>query len=129
MGNLPQYKVIQPTREPNQGLPVYAKNEDGWDDPAHMIQLHALYPCEVMGLDSDPESLQVARNTIYYYGVSQNGFTGTMNELGLSAFVMGARAGFDPDILLTKLGELACIAQGFFYTVACKRRISGNSNL
>lgn len=104
--HLPQYKVIQPTREPNQGLPVYAKNEDGWDAPAHMIQLHALYPCEVMDLDSDPESLQVARNTIYYYGVSQNGFTGTMNELGLSAFVMGARAGFDPDILLAKLGEL-----------------------
>ena len=104
--HLPQYKVIQPTREPNQGLPVYAKNEDGWDAPAHMIQLHALYPCEVMDLDSDPESLQVARNTIYYYGVSQNGFTGTMNELGLSAFVMGARAGFDPDILLAKLGEV-----------------------
>ena len=104
--HLPQYKVIQPTREPNQGLPVYAKNEDGWDAPAHMIQLHALYPCEVMDLDSDPESLQVARNTIYYYGVSQNGFTGTMNELGLSAFVMGARAGFDPDILLARLGEL-----------------------
>lgn len=104
--HLPQYKVIQPTREPNQGLPVYAKNEDGWDAPAHMIQLHALYPCEVMDLDSDPESLQVARNTIYYYGVSQNGFTGTMNELGLSAFVMGARAGFDPDILLAKLSEL-----------------------
>lgn len=104
--HLPGYKVIMPTKKPNEGLPVYAKNEDGWDAPSHLIQLHALYPCEVMNLNSDPDSLQIARNTIYYYGVSQNGLTGTMNELGLSAFVMGARAGFDPDILIDKMKYL-----------------------
>lgn len=29
--HLPAYKVIMPTRRANQGLPVYAKNEAGWD--------------------------------------------------------------------------------------------------
>lgn len=112
--HLPGYKVIQPTKTPNQGLPVFAKNEDGWDLPAHLIQMHALYPCEVMDLDSDPDTLQIARNTIYYYGVSQNGLTGTMNELGLSAFVMGARAGFSPDILVEKMKQLIAGARPNF---------------
>lgn len=35
-----------PIRQPNQGLPVYAKNEAGWDAPNHMIQLHVAYACE-----------------------------------------------------------------------------------
>lgn len=103
LAHLPRYKVIQPTKTPNEGLPVYAKNEAGWDLPSHMIQMHPVYPCEVLNLRSHPDSVQIARNTIYYYGVSQDGFTGTMNELGLSAFVMGARVGFDPDILVQKM--------------------------
>ena len=104
--HLPQYKVIMPTKQPNQGLPVYAKNEAGWDMPAHVIQLHPVYPCEVLNLHSDSTALQLARNTLYYYGVSQRGFTETMNELGLSAFVMGARIGFSPEILLDKMKVL-----------------------
>ncbi len=95
-----------PTKSPNQGLPVYAKNEAGWDMPAHAIQLHGVYPCEVLNLRSDPESLKIARNTLYYYEVSQKGFTETMNELGLSAFVMGARMGFDAGILVENMKEL-----------------------
>lgn len=106
LSHLPEYKVIMPTKEPNEGLPVYAKNEAGLDLPSHMIQLHPIYPCELLNLHSDPESLQIARNTIYYYGVSQNGFTGTMNELGLSAYVMAARVGFDPEIIIQKMKML-----------------------
>lgn len=101
--HLPEYKTVMPTKEPNQGLPVFAKNESGWDMPSHMIQLHPIYPCELLNLNSNPESLQIARNTIYYYGVSQNGLTETMNELGLSAFVMAARVGFDPEIIIQKM--------------------------
>lgn len=86
--HLPAYKVIMPTRQPNQGLPVYAKNEAGWDAPNHMIQLHAAYPCEVLNLASSPEALQIARNTVHYYFVAQEGYK-LMNELGLSAYVMG----------------------------------------
>lgn len=71
--HLPAYKVIMPTRQPNQGLPVYAKNEAGWDAPNHMIQLHAAYPCEVLNLASSPEALQIARNTVHYYFVAQEG--------------------------------------------------------
>lgn len=74
--------------------------------PAHAIQLHGVYPCEVLNLRSDPESLKIARNTLYYYEVSQKGFTETMNELGLSAFVMGARMGFDTGILVENMKEL-----------------------
>ena len=110
LAHLPGYKVIMPTRQPNQGLPIYAKNEAGWDWPSHVIQLHAAYPCEVLNLASDPEALQTARNTLYYYGVSQQGLTHTMNELGLSAFVMGARIGFDPNILVEKLKYLIATA-------------------
>ena len=95
-----------PEKQPNRGLPVYAKNEAGWDWPAHAIQLHALYPCEVLNLRSDSAALQIARNTLEYYQVDQRGFTETMNELGLSAFVMGARIGFDPQVLLDKMKEI-----------------------
>ena len=104
--HLPEYKVIMPTQEPNQGLPVYAKNEDGWDWPSHVIQLHPVYPCEVMNLHSDSTALQIARNTLYYYAVSQKGFTETMNELGLSAFIMGARIGFSPELLIEHMKTL-----------------------
>lgn len=112
--HLPEYAVTMPKSQPNAGQPVYAKNEAGWDLPAHLIQLHCLYPCELMNLGSNPEALQLARNTIQYYGVDQQGFTETMNELGLSAFVMGARAGFSPYILLDKIKVLASRAEPNF---------------
>lgn len=105
--HLPEYKVIMPTATPNEGKPVYAKNEAGWDMPAHVIQLQPVYPCEEINLHSDSLQQQLARNTLYYYAVSQRGFTHTMNELGLSAFVMGARIGFPSEILLEKMRELS----------------------
>jgi len=117
LSHLPKYKVIQPTKTPNNGLPVFAKNEAGWDLPNHMIQMHPVYPCEVLNLLSNPEMLQIARNTVDYYQVSQNGFTGTMNELGLSAFVMAARIGFDPDIIVQKMKELISSAKPNFLIV------------
>lgn len=109
--HLPTYKIVQPTKTPNEGLPVYAKNEDGWDLPNHVIQMHPVYPCEVLNLRSDSSALQIARNTLYYYEVSQKGFTESMNALGLSAYVMWARLGMDPNILIDnmkKLIENAC---------------------
>lgn len=114
LSHLPAYKVIMPTKTPNQGLPVYAKNEEGWDLPSHAIQMHCVYPCEVLNLHSDSTALQIARNTLYYYQVSQKGFTETMNELGLSAFVMGARVGMDPDILIDNMKALIKTARPNF---------------
>lgn len=104
--HLPDYKVVQPTKEPNEGLPVYAKNEDGWDLPNHVIQLHPVYPCEVLNLRSDSSALQIARNTLHYYEVSQKGFTESMNALGLSAYVMWARLGMNPNILIDCMKKL-----------------------
>lgn len=115
--HLPSYKVIMPTKTPNQGLPVYAKNEAGWDLPNHAIQLHPVYPCEVLNLHSDSTALQLARNTLYYYEVSQKGFTHCMNELGLSAFIMGARIGFDPNILIENMKVLIKSAKPNFLIV------------
>lgn len=115
--HLPSYKVIMPTRTPNQGLPVYAKNEEGWDLPSHAIQLHPVYPCEVLNLHSDSIALQLARNTLFYYEVSQKGFTHCMNELGLSAFIMGARIGFDPDVLIENMKVLIKSAKPNFLIV------------
>ena len=117
LSHLPKYKVIMPTKMPNQGLPVYAKNEDGWDLPSHAIQMHSVYPCEVLNLRSDSKALQIARNTLYYYEVSQKGFTDTMNELGLSAFVMGARAGLNPDILAENMKSLIKTAGSNFLII------------
>lgn len=106
LAHLPGYKVVMPTQTPNQGLPVYAKNEDGWDSPNHAIQMHPVYPAEVLNIDSHPDSVQIARNTLYYYQVDQNGFTGRMNELGLGTFIMAARLGMDPELLIEKMKEL-----------------------
>lgn len=106
LNHLPTYKVIQPTKEPNEGLPVFAKNEDGWDLPNHVIQMHPVYPCEVLNLRSDSSALQIARNTLYYYEVSQKGFTESMNALGLSAYVMWARLGMDPNLLINSMKKL-----------------------
>lgn len=121
--HLPEYKVTMPTKEPNQGLPIYAKNEDGWDWPNHVIQLHPVFPCEVLNLHSDSTALQLARNTLYYYEVDQKGFTHCMNELGLSAFIMGARMGFDPkllidnmEVLIKRAGQNFLIADGHHCT-------------
>lgn len=107
LDHLPEYRVVMPTKEPNEGKPVFAKNEDGWDWPAHVIQMHCAFPCETLNLNSDSELLEIGRNTLRYYGVSQRGFTETMNELGLSAFVMGARVGLEPEILLDAMRVLA----------------------
>lgn len=104
--HLPAYKVIMPAKEPNEGKPVFAKNEAGWDWPNHVIQMHPVYPCELLNLRSDSTARQIARNTIYYYGVSQRGMTETMNELGLSAFVMGARVGLSPEVLVENMKTL-----------------------
>lgn len=103
VSHLPSYPVVMPTRTPNEGLPVFAKNAKGWDLPNHAIQMHPVYPCELLNLNSSTQLLNTARNTIYYYGVSQRGFTECMNELGLSAFVMGARIGLSPEVLIENL--------------------------
>jgi len=115
--HLPKYKVVMPTKSPNKGLPVFAKNEAGWDHPNHMIQMHPVYPCEVLDLLSDPDTLQIARNTVDYYEVSQNGFTGSMNSLGLSGFIMAARVGFNPDIIIQNLRTLVAKAKPNFLII------------
>ena len=60
--HLTAYKVIMPTRQPNQGLPVYAKNEAGWDAPNHMIQLHAAYPVSYTHLQSNQTGVEMGIN-------------------------------------------------------------------
>ena len=104
--HMPAYAVTMPQKQPNAGKPIFAKNEAGWDWPAHVIQLHGIYPCEVINLNSDARTLELARNTLQYYGVDQRGLTHTMNELGLSAYVMGARIGFPAQVLIDKAKEL-----------------------
>lgn len=114
LDHLPKYKVIQPTKTPNKGLPVFAKNEAGWDLPNHMIQMHPVYPCEVLDLLSNPDTLQIAKNTVEYYEVDQNGFQGSMNALGLSGYIMAARVGFSPEIIIKNLRTLSAGAQKNF---------------
>ena len=107
VSHMPAYAVTMPQKQPNAGKPIFAKNEAGWDWPAHVIQLHGVYPCELLTLSSSIEKRELACNTLQYYGVDQRGFTETMNELGLSAFVMGARVGFPAEVLVEKLRLLS----------------------
>lgn len=108
--HLPAYRVIQPTRKPNQGKPVFAKDENGWDMPSHVIQLHNVYPCETLHPRSPKEMRDIALNTLHYYGIDQGGFLRCMNEIGLGVFVMGARLGMAPETLLDNLRRLSARA-------------------
>lgn len=108
--HLPAYRVTQPTRKPNQGLPIFAKDEAGWDLPPHVIQLHNVCPCETLHPRSPKEMRDIALNTLHYYGIDQGGFLNCMNELGLGVFVMGARLGMKPETLLAHLRKLAARA-------------------
>lgn len=106
LGHLPTYQVMMPQHQPNQGKPVISKNESeaGWDFPNHAINLHCIYPTEVLNRYSPADNVEYGRNTVYYYEADQNGFTECAHELGMNAFGMAARmGGFDPDMLLSKL--------------------------
>jgi hypothetical protein len=74
------------------------------------LGIQHIYPAGAIGLDSDPEVLQVARNTI---DVRNGWFDGN----GMNSFYPAAvRVGYDPKVILAKLREMVatrCAPNGF----------------
>jgi len=82
------------------GKTVFRYTEKGtawWPD--NTLGIQHIYPANGIGLGSDPELLQVARNTI---DVMQRWFDGNGSS---TFFPAAARVGYDPTVLLGKLHE------------------------
>lgn len=84
----------------HNGVKVIAKDEAGWDLPNHMIQMHPVYPAEILTMNSNADTLQIAKNTVDYFCVEKGAFGDQMNALGLSSYIMAARIGYNPDVIL-----------------------------
>lgn len=87
----------------HNGLKVFAKDEAGLDKPNHMIQMHTVYPAEILTFNSNPDTLQIAKNTVDYFCVEKDAFGSQMNALGLSSHIMAARIGYNPEVILNSL--------------------------
>jgi len=88
-----------PTQRMN-GKTVFRYTEKGtawWPD--NTLGIQHIYPANGIGLGSDPELLQVAKNTI---DVMQRWFDGNGSS---TFFPAAARVGYDPAVLLGKLHE------------------------
>jgi alpha-L-fucosidase 2 len=92
-----------PTQE-RQGKTVFAYTEQGfrWGEACgNSIQLQHVFPAGCLGLDSAPELLVIARET-----VRQLGTWGDGNAFA-SLYTQAARVGYDPEIILKELtGQL-----------------------
>lgn len=73
------------------------KNDWGWVGP-----MGSIWPARVIGLNSDPELLQVARNTIE--SVGRNNWINHNNNI-VTIFPSAVRVGHDPKDVLEKLRE------------------------
>lgn len=112
------YQELSPPRGRNENrdvekpkVRVFRYTEKGtpwWRNNTLAIQ--HIYPAGAIGLDSDPEVLRVARNTI---DVRNGWFDGN----GMNSFYPAAvRVGYDADVILAKLRELIetrCLPNGF----------------
>lgn len=90
-----------PLQERN-GRTVFRYTEQGtdwWD--SNSLGIQHIYPAGQIGLDSDPELLQIARNTIdeMHRWKDYNGTT--------SFFPAAVRVGYSPDTILVKLHQYA----------------------
>ncbi len=88
------------TMQQKDGKTVFRYSEEGtawWPD--NTLGIQHIYPGGVIGLDSDPELLEVARNTI---GLMQRWLDGNGSN---SLFPAAVRVGYDPTVILQKLAE------------------------
>jgi len=88
-----------PLQERN-GKTVFRYTEKGldwWKD--NTLGIQHIFPCDTIGLDSDPKLLAICHNTINEMSrwADYNGFS--------SWYTTCARIGYDPKIILTKLRE------------------------
>ncbi len=74
---------------------------------SNTVHIQLIYPAGQIGLDSDPELLQIARNTLEAYPrwYDTNGAN--------SFFPMAARIGYDPQVILNKLQGYAMMPNGY----------------
>lgn len=80
------------------GVTVFRDGETGREwSPSNSCNIQAIYPAGAMDMDSDPELLQIARNTIQVMNrwVDGNGMS--------SIYPAAVRVGYDPAIILKEL--------------------------
>ncbi len=88
------------TTQQKNGKTVFRYSEEGtawWPD--NTLGIQHIYPGGAIGLDSDPELLEVARNTI---DLMQRWLDGNGSN---SFFPAAVRVGYDPNVILQKLAE------------------------
>ena len=97
LDHLSRYPVYE-----RDGVKVFRYSEDGqdWQDGSCVNGLQHIYPADTLDLDSDPELLEIARNTVtaHPWGWDDNNHTMTMMP-------GAARVGYDADTMLTNLRE------------------------
>jgi len=98
------------TTQQREGKEVFRYTEKGtawWRD--NTLGIQQIYPAGAIGLDSDPKLLKVAHNTIGVMGrwIDFNGSN--------SFFPAAVRVGYDPNVILQKLGDYSqnTYANGF----------------
>ncbi|MCY1719380.1 hypothetical protein OU798_03450 [Prolixibacteraceae bacterium Z1-6] len=106
MSNYPTSKVGKMTvfKEQENLDRISLENNGVGDNPAH---LQMIFPAEDIGLDSDPELLQIARNTIHHMNSDPNNTTWMHGNAFPNIFAQATRIGWDADDLYKNLR--ACI--------------------
>jgi alpha-L-fucosidase 2 len=88
-----------PTQERN-GHRVFRLTEHGMDwAGTNSLELQHVFPAGCIGLGSSPEILEIARETVRQLGVWDD-----FNSFP-TFYTQAARVGYDPEIILEKLGE------------------------
>lgn len=88
-----------PTQQ-RDGITVFRYTERGMDwYPDNSLGIQHIFPAGAIGLSSDPELLEISRNTVtaLHRWEDYNAFP--------TFFTAAARVGYDPDVILTKLKE------------------------
>ena len=99
LDHLSDYPVYE-----RDGVKVFRYTESGqdWQDGSCVVGLQHLYPADTMDLDTDPELLEIAKNTVtaHDWGWDDNNHTMTMMP-------GAARIGYDPETILRNMRERA----------------------
>ncbi len=94
---------LYPPPQPKKGVPTGKPRPDA--------TITNIYPSGAIGLGSDPKLLEIARDTIT--ATNPNQWT-SMNSTS-SVFPAAARVGYNPAVILAKLGEVKFQPNGILY--------------
>jgi alpha-L-fucosidase 2 len=79
----------------------YTEKGCGWS-AVNSVGIQHIFPCTILGLESDPQMIEVARNSVDMKGEVDGWFD---NNAAPSLFPAAARIGYNPETILSKLHE------------------------